>query len=115
MFTQRFLMHSAAKHKSEWILLEKLMMLSLLFHSQSLHLVDKFSEVKVPNLKSSGGVFQYGSGLKHGLLSEENHFLIDQLKLIGHQLNDMLMWLILRVQGEVATQEIIRSAFELTQ
>ena len=73
------------------------MIVSLLFHSQSLHLVSKFSEIKVPNLKSSGGVFQYGSGLKGSLPSEETYFLIDQLKLIGNQLNDLLMWLILRV------------------
>lgn len=54
---QTFLRPSAKKQQAGWIDLEKLMIVSLLFHSQSLHLVTKFSEIKVPNLKSSGGVF----------------------------------------------------------
>jgi len=112
---QRFFLASAKKHQPAWYDLEKLMVVALLYHSQSLHLARKFAEIKVPNLKSSGGVFQYGTGLKSGLLSDEGRFLIDQLKLIGHQLNDLLMWLILRVQGEMDAQQIIASAFEATQ
>jgi hypothetical protein len=110
---QRFFLPSARKHQHEWADLEKLMVVALLFHSQSLHLARKFAETRVPNLKSSGGVFQYGSGLRAGLASDESHFLIDQLKLIGHQLNDLLMWLILRVQGEMDAQASIQSAFEV--
>ena len=87
--------------------MEKLMVAVLLFHSQSLHLAKKFSAITIPNLRSSGGVFQYGSGLKTAHGSDENYFLMDQLKLIGQQLNDLLMWLIVRVQGEMEAQEII--------
>jgi len=81
---QRFFLASAKKHQHEWFDVEKLMVVALLYHSQSLHLATKFADIKVPNLKSSGGVFQYGSGLKTGLLSDEGHFLIEQLKLVGH-------------------------------
>lgn len=112
---QRFLLASAKKHQPAWVDLEKLMVVALLFHSQSLHLARKCAEIKVPNLRSSGGVFQYGAGLKSARVSDESTFLMDQLKLIGNQLNDMLMWLILRVQGEMDAQEIIQSTFEAAQ
>lgn len=79
-----------------------MIIVALLYHSQSLHLVNEFIEITVPNLRSSGGVFQYGSGLRNS--TDENYFLIDQLKLIGNQVNDLLMWLILRVKGETAVQ-----------
>lgn len=98
----------------EWEALEKIMIVSLLYHSQSLHLTNKFIDIKVPNLKSSGGVFQYGSGMKGSYMSEENLFLIEQLKLIGKQVNDLLMWLIMRVQGEIKATEIIDKVFEVT-
>jgi hypothetical protein len=75
----------------------------LLYHSQSLHLGKQFAEIKIPNMKSSGGVFQYGTGIKSGR-TDETYFLIDQLKLVGQQLNDLLMWLIMRVQGEQEAQ-----------
>ena len=77
MVKQRFFVPSAKKHQHEWVELEKLMIVALLYHSKSLHLVSKFLDIKVPNLKSSGGVFQYGTGLKQGVPSEENYFLID--------------------------------------
>ena len=60
------------------------MILALLFHSQSLNLVDKLADVKIPNTRSSGGVFQYGSGMQGSGPSDENFFLMDQLKLIGN-------------------------------
>ena len=112
---QRFFLASAKRHLHEWVELEKLMVVALLFHSQSLHLVRSFAELKVPNLKSSGGVFQYGTGPQTGLGANERHFLIEQLKLVGHQLNDLLMWLILRVQGEMDAQESIQAALEVAQ
>jgi hypothetical protein len=61
---QRLFIPRNKKHQHEWTEVEKLMILALLFHSQSLSLVDKFADVKVPNMRSSGGVFQYGSGLQ---------------------------------------------------
>ena len=67
------------------------------------------------NLLSSGGIFQYGAGLKAGVLSDESFFLIDQLKLIGSQVNDILMWLILRVSGEKETGYIVEEIFEIAQ
>lgn len=49
------------------------------------------------------------------MLSDESFFLIDQLKLIGSQVNDLLMWLILRVSGEKETGHIVESVFEIAQ
>jgi hypothetical protein len=91
------------------------MIVSMLYHTQSLHLTQKFVEIKVPNVRSSGGIFQYGTGLKSSIINDENFFFIDQLKLIGNQINDLLMWLILRVTGETDAQEVIKSIFEVTQ
>jgi hypothetical protein len=110
-----FLRATAKKHLAEWADLEKLLIVALLYHSQSLHLVPKVVDIKVPNLRSSGGVFQYGSGLKGGASSDESYFLIDQLKLIGNQVNDLLMWLILRVGGEMDTKFITEEIFATTQ
>jgi hypothetical protein len=33
-------------------------------------------------------------GLKGGSMSEDNLFLIEQLKLVGNQLNELLSWLV---------------------
>jgi hypothetical protein len=33
-------------------------------------------------------------GFKGGLMSEDNLFLIEQLKLVGNQLNELLSWLV---------------------
>ena len=52
------------KYQHEWTEVEKLMITALLFHSQSLNLIDKFADLKVPNIRSNGDVFQYGSGLQ---------------------------------------------------
>ena len=57
-------------------------MVVLLYHSQSLHLGKQFAEIKVPNLRSSGGGLQYGAGVKGGP-GEDTYFLIEQLKLLG--------------------------------
>ena len=57
-------------------------MVVLLYHSQSLHLGKQFAEIKVPNLRSSGGGLQYGAGVKGGP-TEDTYFLIEQLKLLG--------------------------------
>jgi hypothetical protein len=105
----------AKVHMPEWNDVEKLLIVALLYHSKSLHLVPKIVDIKVPNLRSSGGVFQYGTGIKGGVLPDESYFLIDQLKLIGNQVNDLLMWLILRVKGEIDTQDITEGIFETTQ
>jgi len=113
--TMGFQRPSARPHRGAWIDLEKLLLVSLLHHCQSLHLVNKFIEIKVPNLKSSGGVFQYGSGLKNAAATDDSYFFIEQLKLIGNQVNDLLMWLMHRVHGEDAAQHIMRSVFEVTQ
>lgn len=106
---------SARPYKTEWAALEKLLIVVLLYQSQSLHLVPKIVDLNVPNLRSSGGIFQYGAGLKAGVLSDESYFLIDQLKLIGSQVNDLLMWLILRVSGEKETGYIVEEIFEIAQ
>ena len=49
------------------------------------------------------------------MLSDESYFLIDQLKLIGSQVNDLLMWLILRVSGEKETGFIVEEILEIAQ
>lgn len=81
--TMGFQRQSARPHRGAWIELEKLLIVSLLHHCQSLHLVNKFIEIKVPNLRSSGAAFQYGSGPKNAVVGPESPFLIEQLKLIG--------------------------------
>ena len=91
------------------------MLVALLHHTKSMHLAKAAAEVKVPNLKSSGGTFKYGAGLKGAGANEETMFLIEQLKLIGQQLNDLLLWLDQRVQGELAVQDHIERILETAQ
>mmetsp|Transcript_28541 Transcript_28541/g.43150 ORF Transcript_28541/g.43150 Transcript_28541/m.43150 type:complete len:148 (+) Transcript_28541:4649-5092(+) len=110
---QRFFLPSAKKHKPEWEDVEKIMIVSLLFHSQSLDLVEKLIDVKAPNLRSSAGAQLYDS--RPNLKTEESYFLIDQMKLIGNQVNDLLMWLILRVQGEIDAQNVIQQLYSVAQ
>ena len=62
--TQEFLKASARPHKQVWADLEKLLIVVLLYHSNSLSLVEELADVTVPNLRSSGGAFQYGPGGK---------------------------------------------------
>ena len=110
---QRFFLASAKKHKQEWEDLEKILIAALLFHSSSLDSVDKLLAVEAPNLKQSSGAELYGSKPSYEL--EQTYFLIDQIKLIGNQVNDLLMWLILRVQGEIDAQNIITQIYSVSQ
>lgn len=98
--TQEFLKASARPHKQVWADLEKLLIVVLLYHSNSLRLVDELGDVAVPNLRSSGGAHQYGPGGRISAQQEEDLFLVEQLTLVGQQVSDLLMWLRVRVRGE---------------
>jgi hypothetical protein len=98
--TQEFLKPSARPHQQVWADLEKLLIVVLLYHSNSLSLVEELGDVTVPNLRSSGGAFQYGPGGKIPAKQEEDLFLVEQLTLVGQQVKDLLMWLRVRVHGE---------------
>lgn len=54
-------------------------------------------------------------GLKGGSMSEDNLFLIEQLKLVGNQLNELLSWLVQRVQGEILSQDLVLSLLDVSQ
>ena len=103
--TQEFMRVSAKKHRGEWLDLEKLMIIVLLHHSKSLHLIPRFANLKIPNVRSSAGAFVGSKGFQgqSGYLNstEETLFLIEQLKLLAMQVDDLLGWLIQRVKGEI--------------
>jgi hypothetical protein len=48
---------SAKKHRGEWVDLEKLMIIVLLHHSKSFHLIPKFANLKILNVRSSAGAY----------------------------------------------------------
>lgn len=48
-------------------------------------------------------------------MSEDNLFLIEQLKLVGNQLNELLSWLVQRVQGEILSQDLVLSLLDVSQ
>jgi len=54
---QEFMRVSAKKHRGEWVDLEKLMIIVLLHHSKSFHLIPKFANLKILNVRSSAGAF----------------------------------------------------------
>ncbi len=60
--TQEFMRVSAKKHRGEWLDLEKLMIIVLLHHSKSLHLIPRFANLKIPNVRSSAGAFVGSKG-----------------------------------------------------
>ena len=55
---------SARKHRSEWLDLEKLMIIVLLHHSKSLDLIPRFANLKIPNVRSSAGTFIGSKGFQ---------------------------------------------------
>lgn len=76
--------------KGEWENLEKLLILAVLHHTQSLNILYKFLEVQVPDVKSSAGT---------EAPSEENKFLIETLEFIGKVCDDLVKWLLDRGDG----------------
>ena len=48
-------------------------------------------------------------------MNEDNLFLIEQLKLVGNQLNELLSWLVQRVQGEILSQDLVLSLLDVSQ
>jgi hypothetical protein len=75
-----------------WENVEKLMIVVILHHTQSLSIVDRFANLEIPNVRSSAGT--------SAEQSEENRFLIDSLKFIGQISTNLLEWLCDRQEGE---------------
>jgi hypothetical protein len=92
--TRAFFYPKARREMPNWEALEKLMLVCMLHHTQSLGLVSKFAEAEIVNpLKSSTA--SIGSAKE----VEENRFLVESLRLLGAQMNTLVDWLVQRSLG----------------